>query len=308
MSIIRVGFDESTNKDLFKNVLRKLFDNTDREAMDEHMLVYKEYASEEEYERDMRIAGLGLGSEVPEGEAIPYSAPYYGSTKDITQAAYGNGFRITHRMNKFNKYNILKKMTKSLKVSQIETRDTVLARVWNDPTAATYTSYVGFDTLALASNSHTILASTTTYDNYGDAGLSHAALVSALNYFDTLIDDGGRAITAKPTRLIYHPQLKDTAHEIWRSDNKSGEMSNTKNVIPDLWDLKLSTYHRYTSASSWAVLAYEDEDYDMKTFIAMEPDLDTHNAYDETRDIVVNSLQYFSFGFGNPQMIYIGDI
>jgi hypothetical protein len=307
MSILRVGFDESTNKDLFKSILWKLFDNTQREALVEWPELFNDLKTDDEYERGYRMSGLSVGAEVPEGEPIPYTSPYYGGTKDWTQKAYGQGFRITHRMNKFNKYNLMKRMTKSLKVTQLELKDIYAARLWNDPTAATYTTLVGYDALAVASDSHTILASSTTYDNYGDAALAQASLESALNYFETIIDDDGRITPMRPTRLIYHPNLRADVVELLKSDGKPGEMSNTANALKE-WDLTPFMYHRYTSSSSWAVLAKGDPNYDINMWTSMDPDFDMHTAYDETRDTVCNSLQYFEFGFGDPRGVYIGDV
>jgi hypothetical protein len=40
----------------------------------------------------------------------------------------------------------------------------------------------------------------------------------------------------------------------------------------------------------------------------MEPDLKTEDAYDTSGDIRVYSAQHFTYGFGMPQSVYVGDL
>jgi hypothetical protein len=304
--IIRTQFDGSTNKELFKKLIAGIFDSTDREALKEYPNMFKVQKSDEEYIRKLRMAGLPLGGEVAEGEGIPIYAPKYGGTKDWTQKSYGMGFRITDRMKRFNKWDLMAKFTKSLKKSQIETKDVELAKLWNNLTATTYAA--GYDTLAIGSASHTCLdASTTTYDNLLSAALSNAALESAVNYFDYLYDDQAQIMTAKPDTLYVNHTLRIPAAKILRSDNVSGEISNTINIFPD-YSLKTFVYHRLTSTTAWGLLAKNDEAFDVNVWTALEPDLKVADAPDQTRDTVVNSLQYFSYGVGDPRTIFVGNV
>ncbi|MFH2074364.1 MAG: hypothetical protein ABIJ57_03315, partial [Pseudomonadota bacterium] len=148
-SIVTTQFDNTTNKDLFKTLLRDIWDSTDREALVEYPNVYLDENTSDEYERELRIAGLSYAGEVGEGRNIPIQTPRIGTTLEYTQVSYGTGFRITHRMEKFNKYKLLQKWTKNLGMIMRESKDVEVAKLWNSPTA----TYVGFDTLALAHNS-----------------------------------------------------------------------------------------------------------------------------------------------------------
>ena len=304
-SVIRVNFDASTNKELFKKLIAGIFDNTDREALKEYPNMFKVQKSDEEYIRKLRMAGLPLGAEVLEGENIPLYAPKYGGTKDWTQKSFGLGFRVTDRMKRFNKWDLMAKFTKSLKKSQIETKDVELARVWNNTTATTYAS--DYEGLAIGSASHDCLDDAGTHvDNLLSAALSNAALESALNYFDYLYDDQAQIMVAKPDTLYVNYSLRISAAKILRSDNVSGEMSNTINVFPD-WNLKTFVYHRLTATTAWGVLAKNDENFDINVWTAMEPDLKVKDACDQTRDTVVDSLQYFTYGVGDARLAYIGN-
>jgi len=305
-SIIRVNWDGSSNKELFKKLIEGIFDNTDREALKEYPNMFKTQTSNEEYIRKLRMAGLPLGAEVAEGEGIPIYAPKYGGTKDWTQKSFGLGFRITDRMKRFNKWGLMEKFTKSLKKSQVETKDVELAKVWNNVTASTYaTTYDGH--VIGQSGQHCLDDAGTTYTNILSAALSNAALESALNYFDYLYDDQAQIMTAKPDTLYVNYSLRISSAKILRSDNVSGEMSNTINVFPD-WNLKTFVYHRLTSTTAWGVLAKNDENFDVNVWTAMEPDLKVKDSPDQTRDTIVDSLQYFTYGVGDPRCVYVGNV
>ena len=214
MSVL-TSFDTSTNKDLFKKTLYKLYDNTDRKHPQEWRNVYNDLKSKDDYERVMRIAGLEPASAVAEGEEIGIQDPTYGSTKEYTQASFGTGFRISHRIKLTNKWNLMTKWTKSLAEMMRYCKDVEAAKLYNDPTGATYT-YKGFDTLDLAENTHTGLASGTAdnYDNLLSEALSTASLESAFNYFEEMIDDMGHIMPMTPDTLVIHPRLSWTANEI----------------------------------------------------------------------------------------------
>jgi len=305
-SIIRVNWDGSTNKELFKKLIAGIFDNTDREALKEYPNMFKVQKSDEEYIRKLRMAGLPLGGEVLEGEGIPIYAPKYGGTKDWTQKSFGLGFRITDRMKRFNKWDLMAKFTKSLKKSQIETKDVELARVWNNVTATTYAA--GYDGDPIGHADHHCLDDAGTHiNNLLSAALSNAALESALNYFDYLYDDQAQIMVAKPDTLYVNYSLRISAAKILRSDNVSGEMSNTINVFPD-WALKTFVYHRLTATTAWGVLAKNDENFDVNVWTAMEPDLKIKDSPDQTRDTIVDSLQYFTYGVGDSRLVYVGNV
>jgi hypothetical protein len=300
---ILTTFDQSTNKDLFKTLLLDVFDNTQREALVEWQTMFKEIKTNDDYERKMRIAGMDYPGEVDEGSAIPMSEPTYDSTKEWSVKAYGGGFRVSDRFKRFNKWHLVESWAKNLAKNMKEVKDTTVALLWNNVTSTTYAS--GYDGFQLAYDSHTCKdAASTTYDNYGDAALTYSALKSAMNYFDYMYDDMGHVMTAKPTQLNVNYAYRFTANEILRSDNIAHELSNTKNVIPDL---KVNVYHRYTSTTAWSLTANSNEDYGVYVFTAMNPDRDVHDAYDDTRDTVMTSLQYFTYGFDDPRMVYIGD-
>jgi hypothetical protein len=178
-------WDTSTGKESLRSFVRSWFDSTDRENLVEWKQLCKDLKTNQDYEREARIAGLGAMQEIVEGQNIPLEEAKFGGTKDYTQVAYGNGFRITDRMKRFNKIGLMEKMTRSLKKTMAEGKDIEIAKMFNNMTATTYAS--GFDGYALAYDSHTCLDdAATTYDNYLDADLT--TVFDSLLFYISIID------------------------------------------------------------------------------------------------------------------------
>jgi len=293
-----------------KGTLHNLFDNTVREAQLYSSQMYNMLTTSDDYERDMRIAGLYTASEISQGQNIPIQAPTYGSTKEYTQRQWGSGFRMTYRMDLANKYRLWARWTKDLAKIMKETKDIELAVPFNNLTSTSLTCGTGFDTLAIASASHTGLNAAITTDNYSNylnADLSVSAIESARYYFKTLKDDMGLLMGAKPDTLVIEPTFWFRAKQLLGSDYKPFEFSNTINVLPEM-GLKIYEYPRLTSTTCWMVQAKADSNYDFNCLTLKEPDLVEKDAPDNTRDKIANSLQLFTYGWGDPRLLYVGHV
>jgi hypothetical protein len=303
MSVVLTTWDESTNQDVFKTLVRKTFDSTDRAAVLQSKRLYNMLDTNDLYERTMRFAGLPAGHKVDEGSEITIYSPAFGQTKDYTVSQYGLGFRYSWLFKKTQKYNLVKKWTRNLALKQKELKDVELAKLWNAPTA-TYTGYGG--TLNLGEALQTCLDDAgSTYANLLSAALSLTALQSAKYYFDKMKDDQGAYFFAKPDLLYYEPTLDPTVQEILRSSGKPHELSNTTNIWKGMYEPYM--YGRLTSTTAWGLLATKHDLYDVNCFTLAEPDSEVHPAPNNTRDSIVTSLQAFSFGYGDPRMVCIGN-
>jgi hypothetical protein len=305
-------WDTSTGKESLKTLVRGWFDSTEREALVEWKGLCKDLKTSDEFEREARVAGLGAMQEMVEGQNIPLEEAKFGQTKDFTQVAFGNGFRITDRMRRFNKIKLLEKLTRSLKKTMIEGKDIEIAKMWNNMTTTTAPGCTGFvSTLALASNSQTCLDdASTTYDNYGDADLATGSYEAALEYFDKLYDDQGNIFVGRARKLVVCPALRVKAYQITGADKKPFEQSNTKYDLNSYFgfDVVPSVYHRFSGSTAWVVLGdVNDSDYGPRVYTALEPDLETKDGDDRTRDTVVTSIQYFKYGFTDPRLVYCGN-
>jgi hypothetical protein len=302
-------WDTSTGKESLKTLTRTWFDSTDRENLIEWPNLCKSLTTKDDYEREARIAGLGAMQELAEAQNIPLEEAKFGQTKDFTQVAYGNAFRITDRMKRFNKIGLMEKLTRSLKKTMAEGKDIEIAKMWNNMAATTYAS--GFDTLAIASDSHTCLDdAATTYDNYLDQDLATGSYETALAYFDALYDDQGNIFVGKPKKLVVNKSLRVKAYQLTGADKKPFEQSNTKYDLNSYYgfDVVPFTYHRFSGSTAWMLIGdVNDPDYGPRVYTALEPDLETKDGDDRTRDTVVTSIQYFKYGFTDPRLVYVGN-
>jgi hypothetical protein len=310
-TIINTGFDTTTNKDLYKKgSLRQIFDST----LYEPEVFYKEIVNDKKTdlltERDLHMAGFEAAAEVTEGQNIPIFSPALDVTKEYTQRDFGIGFRMTYKANYFNQYDLWARWAKQAARKQVEAKDIEIHTMFNNPTSTSLTAGTGFDSLAMASNTHTGLLSGSTddnYDNYLNQALSLSALESARYYFRTLKDAMGVYRGTKATHLVFEPTLYYTAHEILGSSGKPFEMSNTKNVYPQSFGgLKPYEDPRLTSTTMWFLIAKEPDLYDFNVFTAMNPKLIVKQSSDRTLDKEALSLQYFTYGWGWPGAYYLG--
>jgi hypothetical protein len=302
-------WDTSTGKESLKTLTRTWFDSTDRENLIEWTNLCKSLTTKDDYEREARIAGLGAMQELAEAQNIPLEEAKFGQTKDITQVAYGNAFRITDRMKRFNKIGLMEKLTKSLKKTMAEGKDIEVAKMFNNMAATTYCA--GFDTYQLAYDTHTCLDDAgTTYDNYLDQDLATGSYETALAYFDALYDDQGNIFVGKPKKLVVNKSLRVKAYQLTGADKKPFEQSNTKYDLNSYYgfDVVPFTYHRFSGSTAWMVIGdVNDPDYGPRVYTALEPDLETKDGDDRTRDTVVTSIQYFKYGFTDPRLVFCGN-
>jgi hypothetical protein len=305
---IRTGFDTSTYNVLLKEgYLRKLFDDTQREKKVFYKEIVNDLTTKDQWILDQRMAGLTGATELVEGQNIPSQKPVMGGQKKYTQRRFGTGFRMTDWMLKFNKHGLWNRWAKDLAKVHAESKDIEVHIMFNNPTSASLTCGTGYDSLAMAHDTHTgLLAGSTTdnYDNKLSAALSYSALESARYYFATLKDDLGMLMSANPTHLVFEPTLYPTVQEILRSDYKPHEMSNTTNVFKDY--IKTYEDRRLTSTTMWFMID-KSEGYDINVFTSFEPDFVTQDAPDTSRDRIVTSQTYFTYGWGSPKKYYLGN-
>lgn len=313
VSSVPVGlwFDNTTNKDLLKTGIRAYFDNTDVTAVNDHPKMFKTVSVDQYEVRDIRFAGLGEMSQTGDGQPAVLETPVMGTVKNYQQVKYTNGFRVTDMMQKYNKFDAVKRWTRNLKKTMIEGKDKEVFKVYNSASATTYCS--GFDTLALASASHTCLYDTdVTYSNYLNADLTTAAYESALKYFYSgIYSDRGEILPCVPKKLCVNPSLIVKAWQITGADKKPFEMSNT-NYKPDQYfgfNVQPFGTIRLTSSTSWFLIGNTaDDDFGPTVFTGMEPDLKTEDTFDRTGDVAVYSAQHFDYGFSVPYKVYVGDL
>ena len=300
--MLKIAFDESTNKDLLKGTLQKLFDNTDRAKIVEYPNIFKDVKDDEYYIRRMRIAGLPHGGQIGLGANIPTYDPVYGSTKDWTQKRFGWGFTITDAMKRYDQYDLYAKFTRDLKKTMWEMKDIEVMKLINSPTS---TTWVGYDGKALAATDHACLDdASTAWNNLATADLTVSSFEDATVYFDTIVDDQNKINPGRPNKLIVTPQLRIEGMQLLSPGGVPFEFSNTKNVFPD-WDLTLFIAHRMTDTDQWMLADTNHENYGLFVITTQEPDIVVMDAPNTSRNTYVTSQQHFEYGFDDSRYLYV---
>jgi len=215
---------------------------------------------------------------------------------------------MTHKFKIFNQYGLWKRWSKQIGDIQIDTKDIELAVPYNSPTSTTLTCGKGFDSLALASNTHLGMNPNITsdnFDNYLNTDLSFTGIQSARYYFKMAKDQMGNWMGLKGDTLYFEPTLWWTANELVGSSKKPHEFSNTTNLIPEM-GLTLFEYPRLTSTNKWGMLDKSSQHFDMNCFTARSPKMYFKDAPDNTLDSIALTIQYFTYGWGNPKCVLVG--
>ena len=308
MAIYTTAADTSTNKDLYKvGSLRKLFDDTLKAIPQYYKVLYNDLKTKLQTERDMQDGGFEPATETVEGQNIPLQSTVHGNQKEYTQRIWSTGFRMTHMANRYNQYNLWADRTKKIARAQKVAKDVELHVPFNSPTSTSLTCGTGFDSLALASNTHTgLLAGSTSdnFDNYLNVVPSYAALESLRYYFKTKLDIMGSHAGGKATHIVFEPTLYPTMREMFGSSGKAWEDTNTVNWAGEL-GLKLVEDPRLTATTRWFALE-KGEGYDINVFTGMNPIMYQKDAPDRTLDKVVMSQQHFSYGWGSASNFLLG--
>ena len=308
---ISTRIDISSNKDLMKTgTLRNIFDNTLKEVPMYYKRWVKDDTTDQIYTKDQRLAGFESATEFVEGQNIPVQDPNVGLQKEYTLRYFGTGFRITRQMNTYNKYKLYAKWAKGIAKAQRDAKDIEVHVMFNNPTLTTLTCGTGFDTMEIGATAHTGLLPGSTsdnYDNYPAATLSQTSIETARYYFVTLLNDMGLLMGARPDMLIFEPTLYPLARELTASPWKAHMAGQTTNVVGEM-GLELFENPRISTGTTtrWFMAATKDGDYDFHCFTGMEPNFIEKEAPDRTQDRMVLTAQDFTYGWGDPRLIYVG--
>jgi hypothetical protein len=305
---VTVNIDASTNKDLFKvGTLRNIFDTTLKAEPMYSEELYNTKPTKLLTVRDQAMGSFEPATEHAEGQNINVQDPAVGLQKEYTQRFFGTGFRMTFVANRYNQYNLWSRWAKGISKAQKQAKDIELAVPFNSPDSTSLTCGVGFDTLALAHNTHTgLLAGSTAdnFNNYLNSALAYSSLQSARYYFRTLTNDMGQLLVLEPTHLVYEPTLWPTVREMFGSDKKAWESSNTMNIASEV-GVKPYEYPRLTSTTRWFMIA-KGEYYDINMFTGMAPNFVVKDAPDRTLDKMCLTEQHFTYGWGDARAFYLG--
>lgn len=201
------------------------------------------------YEETTGITGFGEFSQKTEAGGINYDTLLQGYDKRFTHVTFAKGFQISFEAADDDIDGAITAAGPPLARAAHVSIERYIWSIINGGFATTTTP----DGAYLFSASHPLVEGGTG-DNLVSGDLSVANLETAINKFDSMVDDRNMPIEGNPAILLIPPQLRWLAHEILKSELRSNTAENAINALAPLGiQIVMSRY--LTDADSWFVFS-----------------------------------------------------
>lgn len=274
------------------------------EAWSEYPLVFEQIfnvdSSDQAYETDSAVSGVGMLATVAEGADVSYDQVYQGFDKQYTHSQYANGFRVSKMLQMNDLYGPMKRMSEALGRAGRATVEYYAASVFNNGFS---TTYAGPDAVALFATTHPLLGGGTEQNKLTtNADISVTSLRTAINDFEDFVDlRGDLKNQIKPRVLLVPNELKWEARELLGSAQKPYTGDNELNAFQDE-GLTYTVWTYLTDADAWFLLADKGEHYLMWWW---REQWNTTDEVDfDSRDIKIAGWTQFSYGWSDFRGVY----
>ena len=239
------------------------------------------FSSDKAYEEDQEMTGFGLAPIKTQGASIAYDSGGQGPTTRYTHIAYALGFIITKEAIDDNLYEKISfQRTGSLAFSMRQTKENVVANVYNRAFSA---SYLGADGVSLLSASHPSLSGNQSNILGTAADLSEASLEDLNVQVMNATNSRGMKIPLMARSLIVPPALVFEATRILKSTGQNDSANNAINAMKSmgLFPDGIKVNHYLTDTDAYFIRTNVPEG--LKLFqrnaaeFAQDSDFDTYN-------------------------------
>lgn len=237
------------------------------------------------------MGAFGLWGKNNEGNTINEDEMNEGETASFTAQRRDKGYSVTWELTKDDLYGVMggrgkDGSAKTLARGLRATLETDAANVINNGFAN-----VGYDGVALFSNSHPLADSSSLGDNLTTGTLTPANLKLAMTLMRNQVNEAGVLIQARGKVLWTGPDNEFTALEITKSTNQAFENTNTKNVIEGLRPVVLD----YIDGPAWGL---KDPNIENLKFLYRERPW--YNS-----QTIPKTIDFFMFGFTRYDVGYM---
>lgn len=261
--------------------------------------------------------------EVTPGQNLPKVNSNQGDSATFTQRYFGAEFDVTKAMRKFDLYNEIESLPRTLVDSAFDDVDQSLADVLLYGASTSYTDVFGSSVSAVAPDGKALFASNhdfnvgiLTYSNIISDGtnsnpaLSRAAIVRTRAAASRHRDANGKVRPIMLDTLIVSPENEDLAERIVYSAQISGNNNNDVNALKGkitkiiVWP-RLSLRSDGTDTSAYWFLADSRKmGESLKTLFAERPELDAPSEVYESKNWTWTVDFFYTIGLGFPAYIY----
>jgi hypothetical protein len=265
------------------------------------------------------LHGLSGIKEVTPGQDLPNILSEQGDTITWTQRYFGGIASITKEMRKFDLYNQMEILIKSMVTDAFDKIDQSLADVLLYGTSTSYTdvygssvSSVGPDAVCLFSASHSNNLNANVFSNVitSNPVLSRAAIVTARKLGMVHKDPNGMVRPVNLDTLVVAPSNEDLAERILYSNQIQGSANNDTNNMRGKVK-KLITWERLEARSDatdtsayWFMFDSSKVDETLNCLFAERPSLDAPDQVYVNKNWEYSCDFFYSIGLGYPAYIF----
>lgn len=222
------------------------------EWLEEHPEEYSQFmdvsTSENAYDEDQVIGGLGLARQKLEGDQIGYDDPIQGGTKRYLHTTFGLGWQVTMEMLQDDRYDIMQKVPPELMKS--------CRQLWEQQAALTlqngYSTTTSANGVSLFNTAQPLLGGGTYSNRLATlSDLSVTSLQDIIIAYENTVNERGLRMMLSPDNLWIPPELQFVAEEILQSQFKPYTGNNEINPVQGR--LSPSVLHFLQSNTFWAV-------------------------------------------------------
>ena len=297
-------FEEYKATKIAESVWKTIFDVSDS----------KDFA-----DQNLILHGTTGIQKVAQGQDLPLVSSEEWDTIVYTQAKYGGFASITDEMRRFDQYDKMKSVVKSITEDAFDKIDQSMADVLLNGWSTSYTDVYGAtvasvwpDGKALFNAAHTNGTTSSTYTNIMNDGtnsnpsLSRVAFVKEIATAAKYTDPNGIHRPIRLDTLVVWPDLADEADRIVNSQQMSGTANNDRNwpaggvksLSVKVWD-RLGTNSAGTDTSAYYFMLNMDKGKEtLKARFAKRPSLDAPEIYYKNKNWDYSLFFYYYLGLG----------
>ena len=276
--------------------IKKIYFNEYGQLRELYTSVFNVSTSDRGFEDFVKVSGLGRMGALDENEAIPYDQAVEGTRRTVAHVFYGLGFQVSRVLFDDEQYGIIGRMTEALARSVRYEQEVQSWALFNAADAGA--TFTGFDGLPLIDDSHTILNSTSTWDNRLTADLAVSSLQAAVDLFAVSVDESDFNIAIEPRTLVVPAQNRWLAAELTESQFSPEDSQNAINPLADVGISWLASPF-ITDTDSFFLLS-DKSNHDLMVIWRLRPETDDSIDFD-TKGLKFSTIQRFSVHFNDPR-------
>lgn len=246
------------------------------------------------------MGNLGAGAEKQEGGAINYGSVSQAYQTSITNKTWSNGYSVTFEASKYDKYSCINSVkAKELSRTMRELEETRAIKRWDEA----FTTNLA-DGVPLCSNSKPLVNSALLNDTLATASSlktpeNHKTMIKMFSAFK---NHAGGKMKSFPNKGLTHVNNMMDIEEIYGSQLKANEISNTKNSLPKIsWEY--STY--LSSETAWFMWDSKFEHVLFQWF--MKTEFDSEIDVINTKNLYLNAIAIYETGV-LPNIGIVGNV